>query len=163
MPSLPPLPVCFTVAAAALLALTTTLAAGQEARPLLGRDGARLAVAYDKTYAELSAADKARLRSLYERMDPLDEPPFPARGYGSLIRAVTGVQRELHVEGLVHIGVVVGADGRASQVKVYSSPDPRLTTIVANALMLAHYKPGLCRGAPCIQELPFRARFTLPH
>lgn len=152
--------------AGAVLALSTCGAyahpAGHDAPPLLGRDGARLGVPYDKSYAELSAGDKARLRAQYERMDPRDEPPFPAHGYASVIRSVTTALHELRIEGLVDIGVIVDADGRASQVKVYSSPDPRLSTVVANALMLANYKPALCRGAPCARELPFRARFTVP-
>jgi hypothetical protein len=155
-----------------LLALSTCLAHAQDYRikedePRIGtsikRDAARLSMPGDKTYSELSDADKARLRAMYEDMGPDDEPPFPARGYGSLMRSMAAVHRKLHVEGMVDMGVIVGADGRASQVKVYSSPDPKLTTVVANVLMLEKYKPALCRGAPCAQEFPFRSTFTLTH
>jgi hypothetical protein len=155
-----------------MLALCACVASSQEYRmkesdartgTLLKRDAARVTLPPDKTYPELSEADKARLRSLYEQMGPEDEPPFPARGYGPLMRAMSTVQRKLHIEGMVDIGVIVGLDGRASQVKVYGSPDPQLTTVVANVLMLEKYKPALCRGTPCVQEFPFKANFTLTH
>jgi hypothetical protein len=158
------------LAIGALLALSTCLARAEDYRikesdPLTGtllrRDAARFSMPPDKTYDELSESDKSRLRNLYEQMEPGDEPPFPARGVGTLMRAMASVQRKLHVEGLVDIGVIVGPDGRANQVKVYSSPDPQLTTVVANVLMLEKYKPALCHGAPCTQEFPFRANFTL--
>jgi hypothetical protein len=154
----------------ALLALSTCLAQAAdyamkepEARTgtMLRRDIARVSIPFDKTYAELSDADKGRLRGLYERMAEDDEPPFPLRGYGTLMRAMAAVQRKLRVEGMVDMGVVVGPDGRASEVKVYGSPDPQLTTIVANVLMLEKYKPALCRGLPCTQEFPFRTSFAL--
>jgi len=130
---------------------------------LLKRDNARLSLPPDKTYAELSDTDKARVRSLYEHMAPDDEPPFPARGYRSLVRAMSVMQERLQVAGTVDMGVMVGADGRASEIKVYGSSDPQLTTVIANVLVLEKYKPALCHGTPCAQEFPFRMNFTLRH
>ncbi|MBB3222326.1 energy transducer TonB [Pseudoduganella umbonata] len=130
---------------------------------LLRRESGRLHVPPDKTYAELPEADKARLRSLYEHMAADDEPPFPARGYRPLMRAMSTVQEQLQVEGTVDMGVIVGPDGRASEVKVYGSSDPQLTTVIASVLVLEKYKPALCRGTPCTQEFPFRMNFTLRH
>ncbi|WP_338768753.1 hypothetical protein [Massilia sp. METH4] len=156
----------------ALLALSATLANAQEYRmkeeeprtgTLLKRENARLSLPPDKTYAELSESDKARLRGMYEGMGPDDEPPYPARGYRSLLRAMSQVQERLHVTGNVDMGVIVGADGRASEVKVYGSSDPQLTTVIANVLVLEKYKPALCHGKPCSQEFPFRMQFTLRH
>jgi hypothetical protein len=159
-------------AIAALLALSTCLGQAQEYRmkaeeartgSLLKRENARLSLPPDKTYAELSETDKARLRSMYENMAPEDEPPFPARGYRSLMRAMSAVQERLQVAGTVDMGVIVGPDGRAREVKVYGSSDPQLTTVIANVLVLEKYKPALCRGTPCMQEFPFRMNFTLRH
>lgn len=158
------------LAAGLLLALSTCLAHAQDYRikedePRVGtsikRDAARFPIPGDKTYSELSDTEKARLRAMYQDMAQDDEPPFPARGYGSLMRSMAAVQRKLQMEGMVDMGVIVGPDGRASQVKVYSSPDPKLTTVVANVLMLEKYKPALCHGTPCAQEFPFRSNFTL--
>lgn len=159
-------------ALAALLALSTCLANAQQYRmkeddprtgTLLKRENTRLSLPPDKTYAELSEADKARLRGMYENMAPDDEPPFPARGYRSLMRAMSRVQERLQVAGDVDMGVIVGPDGRASEIKVYGSSDPQLTTVIANVLVLEKYKPALCRGTPCTQEFPFRMQFTLRH
>jgi hypothetical protein len=156
----------------AVLALSTCLACAQEYRmkeedsrtgTLLKRDNATLSLPPDKTYAELSDTDKARLRSQYENMGPDDEPPFPARGYRTLVRAMSAVQERLQVAGAVDMGVIVGADGRASEIKVYGSSDPQLTTVIANVLVLEKYKPALCRGTPCVQEFPFRMNFSLRH
>jgi hypothetical protein len=155
-----------------LLALSNCVAHAQQYRmkeddprtgTLLKRENTRLSLPPDKTYAELSEADKARLRGLYDNMAPDDEPPFPARGYRSLMRAMSAVQERLQIAGNVDMGVIVGADGRASEVKVYGSSDPQLTTVIANVLVLEKYKPALCRGTPCIQEFPFRMQFTLRH
>jgi hypothetical protein len=156
----------------ALLALSTCLACAQEYRmkeddartgTLLKRENARLSLPPDKTYAELSDTDKTRLRSMYENMAPDDEPPFPARGYRSLMRAMATVQERLQVAGTVDMGVIVGPDGRAREIKVYGSSDPKLTTVIANVLVLEMYKPALCQGTPCAQEFPFRMNFTLRH
>ena len=156
----------------ALLALPAGFVQAQEYRmkaeeartgSLLKRESARLNVPPDKTYAELSEADKARLRSLYDNMAADDEPPFPARGYRSLMRAMSAVQEKLQVAGTVDMGVIVGADGRAREVKVYGSSDPQLTTVIASVLVLEKYKPALCQGAPCVQEFPFRMNFMLRH
>jgi hypothetical protein len=157
---------------ATVLVLSTGAAQAQEYRmkgddaptgSLLKRESARLNVPPDKTYAELPEADKARLRSMYDNMAADDEPPFPARGYRSLMRAMSTVQEKLQVAGTVDMGVIVGPDGRAREVKVYGSSDPQLTTVIANVLVLEKYKPALCRGTPCTQEFPFRMNFTLRH
>jgi hypothetical protein len=156
----------------ALLVLCASLVHAQEYRmkeddprtgTLLKRDNTRLSLPPEKTYAELSDADKARLRGMYENMAPDDEPPYPARGYRGLMRAMAAVQEKLQVVGSVDMGVMVGRDGRASEVKVYGSSDPQLTTVVANVLVLEKYKPALCHGVPCAQEFPFRMQFTLRH
>ncbi|QBI04428.1 hypothetical protein [Pseudoduganella albidiflava] len=156
----------------AMLVLSTSLAHAQQYRmkeeeprtgTLLKRENIRLSLPPDKTYAELSETDKARLRGMYEHMAPGDEPPFPARGYRSLMRAMSAVQERLQIAGNVDMGVIVGADGRASEIKVYGSSDPQLTTVIANVLVLEKYKPALCGGTPCTQEFPFRMNFRLRH
>lgn len=156
----------------ALLALSACLACAHESRPkegdapagtLLRRDNARLGLPPDKTYAELSGTDKARVRAMYDNMAPGDEPPFPARGYRGLLRAMSAVQAQLQVAGTVDMGVIVDADGRASEIKVYGTCDPQLTTAIASVLVLETYKPALCHGMPCTQEFPFRMQFAPRH
>lgn len=154
----------------AVLALSTLLAQAQEYSvkaddPQTGsnlrRSTARINFPPDKTYAELPEADKARLRAVYENMGPDDEPPYPARGYGKLMRSISSAQNSVQIEGMVEMGVIVGADGRADSVKVYQSPDPKTTQVIASVLMLEKYKPALCNAKPCTQEFPFAIRFSL--
>jgi hypothetical protein len=165
-------PVHITVAAGLLLALSACFAQAQQYRmkedePRIGttikRDMARLNLPFDKTWGELSDSDKARVRGLYVNMAEDDEPPFPAKGFGSLMRSMATVQRQLQIEGMVDMGVIVGADGRATEIKVYKSPDPQLTRVIANVLVLEKYKPALCHGLPCSQEFPFRTSFIMTH
>lgn len=162
----------FAPALGALLALSTCLAGAEEYRrketdapagTLLRRDNARLGLPQDKTYAELSGTDKARLHGMYGNLAPGDEPPFPARGYRGLLRAMSAVQEQLQVAGTVDMGVIVGADGRASEIKVYGACDPQLTTAIASVLVLETYKPALCDGVPCTREFPFRMQFAPRH
>jgi hypothetical protein len=154
----------------ALLALVTCLACAQDytlksedaqTGTSLKRNMAQLDFPPNKTYAELSEADKARLRGMYEKMGANDEPPYPLRGYGKLMRSVAAAGGSLQVQGAIEMGVIVGADGRANEVKVYRSPDPKTTTVMANVLMLEKYKPALCQGKPCAQEFPFSVEFRM--
>ncbi|QBE63827.1 hypothetical protein [Pseudoduganella lutea] len=159
-----------TLVLGALLALSTGLAHGQEytmkaeeaqTGSHLKRNTTRLHFPPDKTYAELPEADKARMRAMYEAMGPNDEPPYPLRGYGKLLRSISTAGGALQVEGVIEMGVIVGTDGRANEVKVYRSPDARTTTAMASVLMLEKYKPAVCDGKPCVQEFPFAMEFNL--
>ncbi|WP_157201476.1 energy transducer TonB [Massilia sp. Root418] len=114
---------------------------------------------YDKAYADLSDADKALLRANYEDMGPDDEPPFPLRGYKAVFKALYEIQRKLAITGVIDIGIMVDAEGKGTSVKVYRSPDPELTRIVAALMIVEQYKPALCHGQPCTQEFPFKVRF----
>jgi hypothetical protein len=129
----------------------------------LKHDIATSTIPFEKTWAQLSEAERNSVRSAYVSMGPNDEPPYPARGYARLSRVMAEVQSKLYLEGMLDIGVMVGSDGRATEVKVYGSPDERLTRIAAAALMSEKYKPAQCNGAPCAQEFPFQFQFTLTH
>lgn len=118
---------------------------------------------YNKTYAQLSEEDKLILRSVYENLDPDDEPPFPVRGYKTLFKAMNTVQRKLMERGDLVIVVRVDAEGNGTGVKVYKSPDPELTQVVATLMLLEKYKPALCHGKPCAMEFPLHVVFTVEH
>jgi hypothetical protein len=130
---------------------------------LLKRDAAISSLPYNKPYADLSDEDKRKLRSVYENMGADDEPPFPRRGYKTVFQALAQIQRKMHIDGMIDLGVMIDPEGNASGVKVYQSPDPEVTRVVSTLLMLEQYKPALCHGQPCSQELPFRANFTMHH
>ncbi|WBS03013.1 hypothetical protein OU994_01515 [Pseudoduganella sp. SL102] len=158
----------------AMLALASCLAHAQQYRMAeqdarvgtnIKRNVALTTIAFNKPYAELPEDEKARLRGMYEQMGPDDEPPFPVNGYAHLMRTLADIRRKVHIEGVFDLGVIVGPDGRATDIKVYQSPDAhsantKLTKLVAGVLMLEKYKPALCEGKPCTQEFPFAVHFT---
>jgi len=122
----------------------------------LRRDGAIGSIPFDKTYAQLSDEQKALVRAPYESMAPDDEPPFPRHGLKRVYEAIAQIRRRVHMEGIFDAGVMVGPDGKASEVRVYKSPDEEVTRILANLLVLQEYKPPLCHGVPCSQEYAFK-------
>lgn len=121
----------------------------------LRRDGAVGRIPFDKTYAQLTDEQKAIVRAPYESMAPDDEPPFPRHGLRRVYEAIAQIRRQVHMAGIFDAGVMVGPDGKASEVRVYRSPDPEVTQILANLLVLQDYKPPLCRGVPCSREYAF--------
>lgn len=136
----------------------------KESEPRTGssikRNFSSSSIPYNKAYADLSDAEKAMLRAHYENMAPDDEPPFPLRGYKTLFRALHAVQERLAVPGVIDLGVMVDEQGKGTSVKVYASPDPELTRMVASLLLAERYKPALCHGQPCSQEFPFKVNFA---
>ncbi|GGY91207.1 hypothetical protein ACFFTM_25360 [Pseudoduganella plicata] len=122
----------------------------------LRRDAARGRIPFDKTYAELTDEQKAIVRAPYESMAADDEPPFPKHGLKRVYETIVQIRRRVHMEGIFDAGVMVGPDGKASEVRVYRSPDPEVTKLFANLLVLQEYKPPLCHGVPCTQEYAFK-------
>ncbi len=124
----------------------------------LKRNAAIGTLPFDKTYAQLTDEQKARIRASYESMGPDDEPPYPKRGPKRLYQAVSEIQRKVHIEGDFDAGVIVGPDGKAQEVRIYQSASPEMTQFLANLLVVEDYKPALCQGKPCTQEYPFRVK-----
>lgn len=120
-------------------------------------------VPFDRTYAQLTDAQKEAIRSLYEEMKPGDEPPYPLKGLGAIYGPISELQRRLDVEGKLSMYVDVDSEGQATSVSVIASPDEKLTAAVANILMLQRFKPAVCGGSPCRMQFPVRIRFTNGH
>lgn len=127
----------------------------------LKRDTAISSLPFDKTYEQLTEAQKNQLRGVYEHMGPADEPPFPVHGLKHLFKGLEEVQRRLAVRGRLDVRVMVGPDGEPQDVKIYETPDPDLAKAVAFLLLKEKYKPALCEGKPCSQEFPFRVLFEM--
>jgi hypothetical protein len=115
----------------------------------------------NRRYAELTPAEQEMVKSRYEAMMPLDEPPYPADGLVPLFNAVRKVQDAVLAQGELTMFVEVNQQGEATAVSVLKSPDPKLTQAVAAVLMLTKYKPALCRGQPCSMGYPFRMNFSV--
>ena len=115
----------------------------------------------NRRYGELTPAEQEIVKSRYEAMMPLDEPPYPADGLLPLFNAIRKVQDAVLAQGDLTMFVDVDAQGRATSVSVMKSPDSKLTQAVASVLMLTKYKPALCRGQPCSMGYPFRMTFSV--
>jgi len=115
----------------------------------------------NRRYSELTPAEQDLVKSRYEAMMPLDEPPYPVDGLLPLFNAVRKVQDKVLAQGELSMFVDVDAQGQATSVSVMKSPDPTLTQAVASVLMLTKYKPALCRGQACSMGYPFRMTFSV--
>jgi hypothetical protein len=115
----------------------------------------------NRRYGELMPAEQDLVKSRYEAMLPLDEPPYPIDGLLPLFNAIRKVQDAVLAQGELTMFVDVDAQGQATSVSVMKSPDPKLTQVVASVLMLTKYKPALCRGQPCSMGYPFRMTFSV--
>jgi hypothetical protein len=109
----------------------------------------------NRTYAQLTPEQKATVHALYERIEPGDEPPFPAEGLKPILVAIWKGQSKRLVSGLLTLAADVDASGDVTKVEVYDSPDPVFTNFAASVLMLTKFKPAVCKGVPCRMQYPF--------
>lgn len=116
-------------------------------------------VPIEKSYPELTAQEKLRVKELYEPMGENDEPPYPLHGPRTILDASATIGRSLRVRGWLTLAVTVSATGDAISVDELRSPDPALTKNMAAVLMLEKYKPAVCKGSPCQMQYPFRMEF----
>ena len=119
------------------------------------------AIPMNRTYAQLTDDERQLVKSRYEAMLPLDEPPFPAAGLKPIHEAIAEIHRVLHVEGNLSMLAEIDAQGTATSISVFESPDPRLTQAAAAVLRLTKFKPAVCRGEPCKMSFPLRVSFQV--
>jgi hypothetical protein len=120
-------------------------------------------VPINRRYGELTREEQDIVKSRYEAMMPLDEPPYPINGLVPVFEAVHEIQRKVLAQGDLSMFVDVDSQGQATSVSVMKSPDPTLTRAVAQVLMLTKYKPAVCGGKPCSMGYPFRMSFAVEH
>jgi hypothetical protein len=113
----------------------------------------------NRSYDRLSDEQKAVVHSWYARIEPGDEPPFPADGLGAIFNEIRSGQENLLVRGELEMIVTVGPSGKATEVQVMKSPNPDMTQFVGSILLLAKYKPAVCRGKPCQMQFPVSVLF----
>ena len=116
-------------------------------------------VPFDKTYAELSSAQKAAIAQDYESLASDDEPPFPAYGLSHMTTYLTRFADKVKPVGQFLAAVDVSPDGHARGVTVYKSPDPQLTHLVSTLMANEAFKPAKCKGSPCAMQYVLRLDF----
>ena len=129
---------------------------GNFATPYSWKMATNSLIPFDKPYAELSNEEKRLVRSQYESLGELDEPPFPKNGLAPLYRAVANGQQRRQAEGDLSINVDIDATGQATKAAIYKTPDTALANYVAGVLLKHPYKPAVCDGKPCAMAYPFR-------
>lgn len=115
----------------------------------------------NRTYAQLTAEERAILHGWYENIPPGDEPPFPAEGLKPVFEAFRQGQAKFPATGEMFLIATVEADGKVSEVKVIGSPSPEMVKFAASVLILTRFKPGVCGGQPCRMEFPLRQYFGI--
>ncbi len=117
------------------------------------------ALPLDKGYEELSAEQKALLRSAYEAMPENDEPPYPI---GGLAKTYLNTYKALRKMGLhvaeISVLVDVNSLGVAENVSILSATDIDLGKFAAKLLLAHKYKPAVCGGKAC--KMQFLADLT---
>lgn len=109
----------------------------------------------EKPYEQLTPQQVAMVKAAYQSMAPEDEPPFPAAGLQSLVRAVAKASAVMDLRGLVSAVVTIGPDGKARKVDIYAAPSPAAGQVIGQLLMLERYKPARCGGQACTMDFPF--------
>jgi TonB family protein len=121
------------------------------------------AIPLNRSWSQLTEEEQQLVKSQYEAMRPLDEPPFPAAGLRPIHEAIAEMQRRLLLQGDLSMQAEVDAQGAVTDVSVYKSPDPKLTEAAARVLMLTPFKPAVCSGRPCKMSFPLRVTFKVEH
>jgi len=115
----------------------------------------------NRSYAELSSAERAKLHTWWEQIPDGDEPPFPTEGLKPIHDAVRQAQRRFLVTGELFLIATVEADGKVAGVKAIGSPSPEMTKFAATVLAVTKFKPAVCSGRPCRMDFPLRYLFRV--
>lgn len=113
----------------------------------------------NKTYGELTPAQKKELHSMYESMPFGDEPPYPIDGMKPVFNAIKAGQEKLLARGVLNIAVTVKPDGTAKEVvDLGSTKNAEMTQFAAAVLMMTKFKPAICKGLPCESQFPINLK-----
>lgn len=112
-----------------------------------------------RSYEQLKPEEKAIVHSWYAHLGPGDEPPYPADGLAPLFNSIQSGQKKLMVRGDLELNVTIAPSGQATEVQVMKSPGYEMTEYASSVLLLAKYKPAVCKGKPCQMQFPVFVRF----
>jgi hypothetical protein len=135
-------------------------ATGRALKQIIGGGGN---IPFDKRYEELTAEQKAILRSEYEAMPETDEPPFPLGGLQDIYGKIFATYRRMQFppEGDLDMVVAISSAGQPVNVAIYKVVnDKTFVEYVAGVVMKAKYKPAVCGGTPCAMSFRVRMRFA---
>lgn len=117
------------------------------------------AVPINRSYDELSAADRARVHRWWDGIPQGDEPPFPAEGLRAIHDPIRQGNRRLKITGELFLLATIEPDGQVSEVKVLRSPSPDMARFASGVVARTPFKPAVCSGRPCRMDFPLRYEF----
>jgi hypothetical protein len=112
-----------------------------------------------KEFNQLSDKEKAAWKLQYDEMPDEDEPPYPIGGLISILRPMAALADLTWDKGKLIVHLEIDADGKPRRAELLASPSKEFGPKAIAALMDASYKPGKCRGQPCVMSIPIRIRF----
>jgi hypothetical protein len=107
----------------------------------------------------LTPEQKDQVRSGYPALEPGDDPPYPLDGSVEFNKVALAAAGKYDARGVLRLHVVVGADGKAKEVRRIGSFDDDVVRYVAGAAMAQRYKPAVCHGQPCEMVYPIAIEF----
>lgn len=132
----------------------------EETGTRLGRAAVRSSLPLNRRYAELDAADQAKLRADYEGMPADDEPPFPAEGLLTVFTAIKNGMDKMGALGTLTLVADVDTAGKVRHVDSYGKVDPDFARFASRVLVSTPFKPGMCAGKPCNMQYVLRLQFS---
>ncbi len=117
-------------------------------------------VPLNRTYAQLTDAEKQIVKSQWQSIAPDDEPPYPADGLLPVQRAIQKVAQATDWTGPLALVAKVDAAGTVTAVDLLRPADPTVVARAADVLMHIRFKPAVCSGRSCAMDFPFRMQIV---
>jgi hypothetical protein len=127
---------------------------------LLAKTEVRSALPSNVGWDGLTSEQKDIVRNRYPALEPGDDPPYPVNGLVEFNRLIVAAAGKFNARGLLRLNVLVGADGKAKEVRRVGSFDDDVVRYVAGAAMALRYKPAVCHGQPCEMLYPVAMEIT---
>jgi hypothetical protein len=127
---------------------------------LLAKTEVRSALPSNVGWDGLTPEQKDIVRGRYPALEPGDDPPYPVNGLVEFNRLILAAAGKFNARGLLRLNVLVGADGKAKEVRRVGSFDDDVVRFVAGAAMALRYKPAVCHGQPCEMLYPVAMEIT---
>jgi hypothetical protein len=108
----------------------------------------------------LTPEQKDQVRRGYPALEPGDDPPYPLNGSAEFNKVALAAANRYDARGMLRLHVVVGADGKAKEVRRIGNFDEDVVRYVGAAAMAQRYKPAVCHGQPCEMVYPIAIEFT---
>lgn len=99
------------------------------------------------------------IRSQYVDLDAADEPPYPLKGMGDLIRPIADIEQKLRADGLFIAIAQTDATGDVDAVSIVQTPSEEMAKLATSVIFRTKFKPAQCSGHPCAMDFTIRISF----